>query len=107
MSDMIGISFICEIGLVLTALICARKIGSSIGAELGLMKVTEQIDVMEVLGTNLFKYLVVSRVWACIIMLPFFVIAVDAVGLFGNYLIEYMNGEVSFKLYLKGCSKHY
>ena len=99
MPDMIGISFIREIGPVLTALICAGKIGSSIGAELGSMKVTEQIDAMEVSGTNPFKYLVVSRVWACIIMLPFLVIAADAVGLFGSYLIESIKGEVSFKLY--------
>ena len=99
MPDMIGIAFIREIGPVLTALICAGKIGSGIGAELGSMKVTEQIDAMEVSGTNPFKYLVVSRVWACIIMLPLLVIAADTVGLLGSYLIEAYKGEVSFSLY--------
>jgi phospholipid/cholesterol/gamma-HCH transport system permease protein len=65
----VGISIIREIGPVITALIFAGKIGSSIGAELGSMKVTEQIDAMEVSGTNPFKYLVVSRVMAATLML--------------------------------------
>lgn len=99
MPDMLSIAFIREIGPVLTALICAGKIGSGIGAELGSMKVTEQIDAMEVSGTNPFKYLVVSRVWACIIMLPLLVIAADTVGLLGSYLIESTKGDVSFTLY--------
>ncbi len=58
----VGIAVIREIGPVITALIFAGKIGSSIGAELGSMRVTEQIDAMEVSGTNPFKYLVVTRV---------------------------------------------
>src|ERR1041384_6999049 len=66
---MVGISIIREIGPVIIALICAGKIGSSIGAELGSMKVTEQIDAMEVSGTNPLKYLVVTRVLACIVMI--------------------------------------
>lgn len=99
MPDMLSIAFIREIGPVLTALICAGKVGSGIGAELGSMKVTEQIDAMEVSGTNPFKYLVVSRVWACIIMLPLLVIAADTVGLFGSFLVEWTKGDVSFDLY--------
>jgi len=99
MPDMISIAFVREIGPVLTALICAGKIGSGIGAELGSMKVTEQIDAMEVSGTNPFKYLVVSRVWACIIMLPLLVIAADTVGLFGSFLMESSKGEMSLTLY--------
>jgi len=99
MPDMISVAFIREIGPVLTALICAGKIGSGIGAELGSMKVTEQIDAMEVSGTNPFKFLVVSRVWACIIMLPLLVIAADIVGLLGSYLIESSKGQISFTLY--------
>src|ERR1700751_153593 len=59
--SMVSVSIIREIGPVITALICAGKIGSSIGAELGSMKVTEQIDAMEVWGANPFKYLVVTR----------------------------------------------
>ncbi|MCE9540154.1 MAG: ABC transporter permease [Bacteroidetes bacterium] len=59
---MVSVSLVREIAPVITALICAGKIGSSIGAELGSMKVTEQIDAMEVSGTNPFKYLVITRV---------------------------------------------
>ena len=66
----VGIAIVREIGPILTALIFAGKIGSSIGAELGSMKVTEQIDAMEVSGTNPFKYLVVTRVMATTLCFP-------------------------------------
>ena len=99
MPQMVGIAIVREIGPVVTAWICAGKIGSSIGAELGSMKVTEQIDAMEVSGTNPFKYLVVTRVWACILMLPLLVISADAIGLFGSFLIETTKGDVSIRLF--------
>ncbi|MCF8244970.1 MAG: ABC transporter permease [Saprospiraceae bacterium] len=99
MPAMIGISIVREIGPVITALMCAGKIGSSIGAELGSMKVTEQIDAMEVSGTNPFKYLVVTRIMATTLMLPILVIMADAVGLFGAYLVESMKGGVTFQLF--------
>ncbi len=99
MPQLVSIAIVREIGPVVTALICAGKIGSSIGAELGSMKVTEQIDAMEVSGTNPFKYLVVTRIWACILMLPLLVIAADTIGLFGSFLVETTKGEVSMRLY--------
>lgn len=99
MPSMVGISIIRELGPVITALICAGKIGSSIGAELGSMKVSEQIDAMEVSGTNPFKYLVVTRISATTLMLPILVIFADTVALFGSYLIENIKGQVSFQLY--------
>ena len=99
MPNMVGIAFVREIGPMVTALICAGKIGSSIGAELGSMKVTEQIDAMEVSGTNPFRFLVVTRVWACILMLPILIIAADTVGLIGSYFIESTRGDVTMKLY--------
>ena len=67
---MVAISVIREIGPVIVALICAGKISSSIGAELGSMNVTEQIDAMEVSGANPMQYLVVTRILACTIMIP-------------------------------------
>jgi phospholipid/cholesterol/gamma-HCH transport system permease protein len=70
MPSMVSISIIREIGPIITALICAGRIGSGIGAELGSMRVTEQIDAMEVSGTNPFKYLVVTRILATTFMLP-------------------------------------
>ena len=96
---MIGIAIVREIGPVVTALICAGKIGSSIGAELGSMRVTEQIDAMEVSGTNPFKYLVVTRIWATTLMLPLLVIAADTIGLFGSWMVENMKGDVTFQLF--------
>ena len=97
--SMISISIIREIGPIITALICAGRIGSAIGAELGSMKVTEQIDAMEVSGTNPFKYLVVTRIMATTLMIPILVFFGDAIGIFGSFLVEYTKGNVSFLLY--------
>jgi phospholipid/cholesterol/gamma-HCH transport system permease protein len=96
---MVGISIIREIGPVIIALICAGKIGSSIGAELGSMKVTEQIDAMEVSGTNPFKYIVVTRIIATTLMIPILVIIGDAIALYGSYLAVTIKGSVSFSLF--------
>jgi phospholipid/cholesterol/gamma-HCH transport system permease protein len=97
---MVAISVVREIGPVITALICAGKIGSSIGAELGSMKVTEQIDAMEVSGTNPFKYLVVTRVMAATFMLPVLVVIADLLALYASYLGVNIKDVVSFKLYI-------
>jgi phospholipid/cholesterol/gamma-HCH transport system permease protein len=99
MPSMISISIVREIGPVIIALICAGRIGSGIGAELGSMRVTEQIDAMEVSGTNPFKFLVVTRIMATTLMLPILVIFGDFIALFGSALIEYIKGDVSFQLY--------
>jgi phospholipid/cholesterol/gamma-HCH transport system permease protein len=99
MPSMVGVAIVREIGPVLTALICAGKIGSGIGAELASMKVTEQIDAMEVSGTNPFKYLVITRVLACTLMLPVLVIYSDLISLAGSSIVEYIKGNVSFQLY--------
>lgn len=97
--SMVAISIIREIGPVITALICAGKIGSGIGAELGSMKVTEQIDAMEVSGTNPFKYLVVTRVWATTLMLPVLVCLNVAVAIFGSYLAVNIKADTSLALF--------
>ncbi len=80
--SMVSISIIREIGPIITALICAGRIGSGIGAELGTMRDTEQIDAMEVSGTNPFKFLVVTRIIATTLMIPLLVIISDLVDLF-------------------------
>ncbi len=97
--SMVAVSVIREIGPVLTALICAGKVGSSIGAELGSMKVTEQIDAMEVSGTNPFKFLVVTRVMAATLMLPVLVMIADLLALYASYLGVNIKDVVSFRLY--------
>ena len=99
MPSMVGISIVREIGPVITALICAGRIGSGIGAELGSMRVTEQIDAMEVSGTNPFKYLVITRITAATLMLPLLIIFGDAIALLGSALVENLKGGVSFLLY--------
>jgi phospholipid/cholesterol/gamma-HCH transport system permease protein len=96
---MVGIAIVREIGPVITALIFAGKIGSSIGAELGSMKVTEQIDAMEVSGTNPFKYLVVTRVLATMLMLPILVVLSDAISLYGSFIGVNIRGITSWHLY--------
>lgn len=84
--SMVGLSLVREIAPVITALICAGKIASGIGAELGSMKVTEQIDAMEVSAINPFKYLVITRIMATTIMIPLLVIYADFIGVFGGYI---------------------
>jgi len=97
--SMISLAIIRELGPVIIALIFAGKIGSSIGAELGSMKVTEQIDAMEVSGTNPFKYLVVTRVLATTFMLPVLVLLADAISMYGSYLGVNIRGFTSFTLF--------
>ena len=99
MPSMVSISIIREIGPVIIALTFAGRIASGIGAELGSMRVTEQIDAMEVSGTNPFKYLVVTRILAATLMLPILVILGDAIALYGSFIIENTKGEVSFQLF--------
>ena len=96
---MVSLAVVREIGPVITALIFTGKIGSSIGAELGSMRVTEQIDAMEVSGTNPFKYLVVTRVLATTLMLPVLVVLSDSLSLYGSYLGVNIRGHTSLHLY--------
>jgi phospholipid/cholesterol/gamma-HCH transport system permease protein len=76
-----------------------RKIGSGMGAELGSMRVTEQIDAMDVSGTNPFRYLVVTRVIATTLMLPVLANLANAISLYGGYLGVNIRGAVSWNLY--------
>lgn len=101
---MIAISLIREIGPVLTGLICAGKVGSSIGAELGSMKVTEQIDAMAVSGAKPKNFLVVTRVLAITIMLPILVYYANAVALIGSYVgMNLGGGSMSFVLFINSA----
>lgn len=92
---MVAISIVREIGPVITALIFSGKVGSGIGAELASMKVTEQIDAMQVSGTDPFKYLVITRVLATTLMLPVLVVFADFIGLIGAYVGVNLKGHVS------------
>lgn len=99
--SMAAVSIIREVGPMITGMVCAGNIGSSISAELGTMKVTEQIDAMEVSGTNPFKYLVVTRIISCTLIIPLLVVYSDTVSLFGSFLGANIKDEISFKLFFE------
>ncbi|MFI5124256.1 MAG: MlaE family ABC transporter permease [Chitinophagales bacterium] len=92
---MVSVSVIKEMGPVITAIICAGKISSRMGAELGSMKVTEQIDAMEVSAINPFRYLVVTRVLATTCMIPLLVIFSDSISLFSSFLAYNIHGDIT------------
>jgi phospholipid/cholesterol/gamma-HCH transport system permease protein len=95
-----------ELGPVLAGLMVAGRIGASMAAEIGTMRVTEQIDALTTLSTNPFKYLVVPRLLAGVLMLPLLVLVADIIGVFGGYLVGvyklgfnagvYINSTVDF-----------
>jgi phospholipid/cholesterol/gamma-HCH transport system permease protein len=103
---MVAVSLIREMGPVITALICAGKIGSGMGAELGSMKVTEQIDAMEVSSTNPMKFLVVTRVLAATLMIPILVLYADTLGMFGSWAGANIKGDVTFVLFCSQAFSH-
>jgi phospholipid/cholesterol/gamma-HCH transport system permease protein len=103
---MVAVSLIREMGPVITALICAGKVGSGMGAELGSMRVTEQIDAMEVSSTNPMKFLVVTRVLAATLMIPLLILYADALGIMGTWAGVNIKGHVSFVLFFSQAFSH-
>jgi phospholipid/cholesterol/gamma-HCH transport system permease protein len=95
-----GIAIIKALAPLITSLICAGKVGSRIGAELGSMKVTEQIDAMEVSAVNPFKFLVVTRVLATTFMVPLLVIYSAAIGLTGSFVDIFNQDQTGFTLFI-------
>ena len=95
-------SVIIELGPVLTALVVGGRVGASIAAELGTMKVTEQIDALEAMAINPVRYLVVPRVIAAIIMLPILVMIANAVAVFGGYVVAVTSIGVTTHTYVTG-----
>lgn len=93
--SLVSIAIVRALAPLVTALICAGKVGSNIGAELGSMKVTEQIDAMEVSAINPFKYLVVTRVVATTFMLPILMFYAAFVGMMGSYLDVHSHEQTS------------
>jgi phospholipid/cholesterol/gamma-HCH transport system permease protein len=96
----VSLSMVRELGPVLTALLVGGRVGSGITAELGAMKVTEQIDAMRALGANHIKKLVVPRVLAAMLVLPLLTVLADALGIFGGLLISQYEFHVEPHLYL-------
>lgn len=96
---MVAVSIIREIGPVITALLCAGKISSGIGAELGAMKVTEQLDAMEVSGTKPLNFVVATRVLATTLLVPILVFYADAIALLGSFVAVSMHEKISVFLF--------
>jgi phospholipid/cholesterol/gamma-HCH transport system permease protein len=101
--SLVAIAIIRALAPLVTSLICAGKVGSNIGAELGSMKVTEQIDAMEVSATNPYKFLVVSRVVATTLMLPLLTFYSGFVGLMGSYLDVHSHEQTSFTTFFENA----
>jgi len=97
---MISVSIVREIGPVITALLCAGKVSSGIGAELGAMKVTEQLDAMEVSGVKPLNYVVATRVLASTMLIPLLVVIADAIGILGSFFAVTMSEKISLTLFL-------
>lgn len=98
--NMLALSVIKEIGPVFTSLVLAGRLGAGIGAEIGSMKVTEQIDALEVAALKPFHYLVVTRVVACVIIFPILTICVDIIALFGGYLESVLASNMDYRVYI-------
>ena len=100
--SLVGASMVRELGPVLAALIFAGRVGSGIAAEVGSMRVTEQIDALQSFGTDPIKKLVTPRILAGLIMLPILTIVTDAVGIFGGLLVSVIEIQVPADAYLRG-----
>ena len=94
-----SMAFFNEIGPLVAALLMAGRVGAGIGAELANMRATEQIDAIETLSIDSFKFLVVTRIVACTIMLPLLTIFMDAAGILGGFASEHVTSHLSWQLY--------
>ena len=95
------ISLTRELGPVLAGLMLAGRVGAAMAAEIGTMRVTEQIDALRTLSTNPFKYLIAPRLIAAVLMLPVLVGIADIIGVFGGYLVSVFKLDFSPSIYLK------
>jgi len=100
-ATVVVLSMTRELGPVLAGLMVAGRIGASIAAEIGTMRVTEQIDALTTLATNPFKYLVAPRLFAGITMLPILVLVADIIGIFGGYVVSVYKLDFNAPNYLK------
>jgi phospholipid/cholesterol/gamma-HCH transport system permease protein len=90
-----------ELGPVIAGLMVAGRVGAAIAAEIGTMRVTEQIDALTTLATNPIKYLVVPRLWAALISMPILVAIADSIGVFGGYVVSTASLNFNGAVYIK------
>ncbi len=98
--SMLALSVIKEIGPVITSLVLAGRLGAGIAAEIGSMRVTEQIDALEVAALKPFNYLVVTRVLACVVMFPVLTACCDVVALLGGFLESAITAGTDYRLFI-------
>src|SRR5690606_8340190 len=98
--NMLALSIIKEIGPVLTSLVLAGRLGAGMAAEIGSMKVTEQIDALEVAALKPFHYLVVTRVLACVIMFPLMTILVDVIAIAGGFVESNLASDMHWRVFI-------
>jgi phospholipid/cholesterol/gamma-HCH transport system permease protein len=101
--SLIGIAVIRALAPLITSLICAGKVGSQIGAELGSMRVTEQIDAMEVAAVNPFNFLVVTRVLATTIMVPLLMLYAGFVALVGSFIDVHLTEQTNLVIFYQNA----
>ena len=99
-SDLVALSVTRELGPVLTAMMVAGRVGASMAAELGTMKVTEQIDALRALATDPVRYLIVPRFIACVSMLVLLTVYSDLIGILGGYIVGVFKLGISSYKYL-------
>lgn len=102
LGTVVGKSVILELGPVLTALVVGGRVSASIAAELGTMKVTEQIDAMEILAIDPVRYLVLPRIVACVVMLPVLTTLADFLAIMGGWLVSKVSIGVSTATFVEG-----
>lgn len=100
--SMLALSIVKEIGPVITSLVLAGRVGAGIGAEIGSMKVTEQIEALEVGALKPYHYLVVTRALACTIVFPLMTIWADTVALLGGFVESYLSAGVDYRVFFDG-----
>jgi phospholipid/cholesterol/gamma-HCH transport system permease protein len=105
-ASVVVLSITRELGPVLAGLMLAGRVGAAIAAEIGTMKVTEQLDALSTLNTDPFKYLVLPRVLAGVLTLPLLVIVADIIGVFGGYLVSVYKLDFNSYSYLKSTFEY-
>jgi phospholipid/cholesterol/gamma-HCH transport system permease protein len=98
--SMIVYSLVKEMGPIITGLVASGRIGAGIGAELGSMKVTNQIDAMEVSAVNPYKFLASTRILACIVVLPLLTLVADASGILMGWIANNLAEPISMRLFI-------
>ncbi|WP_246575335.1 MlaE family ABC transporter permease [Neoehrlichia mikurensis] len=104
MAGIVAIAIVRELGPVLIGLIIAGRVGAAIAAEIGTMRITEQIDALVTLDTHPLKYLGATRIIASIIAMPILILCADIIGIYGGYIVGFLNLGYSYDVYLRGVA---